>query len=397
MAQIHDSCESLLKAMVGFDTVNAKISGKPDAELALSEYMDEQAQAMGFSTQRLPVSGEGFNLLVSHVVDEKAPWLLFESHLDTVSVQGMTVDPFAGRVEDGRMYGRGACDTKGTGAAMLWALKQYADGADKPNNVAIVYMLDEEVGKTGVRTFAQTHQPALGWKADGVIVGEPTRLRVVAAHNGVVRWRIRTEGIAAHSSDPSRGKSAIRMMTKVIEVLEEEYIGSLVAEHPLTGKAQCSINLIQGGVQINIIPEHCEIHVDRRVVPGEDPETVQPTVERLLEQLRAEDETFRVFQDPPDMLDAPLDPHGAEGFGKFVGGVLEEMGLSGELQGVGYGTDASSFGPSGVPAVVLGPGDIAQAHTADEWIDLEELARGVDVYAGLMAAPLRGGRFQIAK
>lgn len=379
----HDSCESLLQSMVGFDTVNSAISGKPDAERALALYMEGQAQAMGLDARRLPVTGEGFNLLVTRQVDRKAPWLLFESHLDTVSVDGMTVDPFEGRIADGRMYGRGTCDTKGTGAAMLWALMRYSRRSG-PNNVAILFTLDEEVGKTGVRTFVASQLPDLDWRPAGVIVGEPTRLQAVVAHNGVVRWRIRTEGVAAHSSNPGRGRSAIRMMTEVIEALEERYIARLASEHPLTGRAQCSINLIRGGTQINMIPEHCEIHVDRRVVPGEDPDTVIPAVERLLEELRSESPELTVVQETPDMVDSPLDPAGGKAFGAFAATVLNSMGLPDGLSGVGYGTDASSFSRAGIPAVVLGPGDIAQGHTANEWIELEQLRAGVEIYYNLM-------------
>ncbi|MDE2888124.1 MAG: M20 family metallopeptidase [Gemmatimonadota bacterium] len=380
---IHDSCETLLQAMVGFDTVNSAISGKPDTELALSVYLEAQAEAMGLDTRRLPVTGEGFNLLVSHQVDARAPWLLFESHLDTVSVDGMTVDPFEGRIVDGRMYGRGTCDTKGTGAAMLWALSRYCRGTG-PNNVAILFTLDEEVGKTGVRTFVASQLPDLDWRPAGVIVGEPTRLQAVVAHNGVVRWRIRTEGVAVHSSDPSRGRSAIRMMTEVIGALEERYIARLASEHPLTGRAQCSINLIRGGTQINMIPEHCEIHVDRRVVPGEDPDTVIPAVERILDELRTRSPHLTVVQETPDMVDSPLDPAEGKAFGAVVATVLNSMGLPDGLSGVGYGTDASSFSRAGIPAVVLGPGDIAQGHTADEWIELEQLRAGVEIYYNLM-------------
>ena len=383
VAEPHDSCESLLQAMVGFDTVNSAISGKPDAERALSVYMEGQAEAMGLDTRRLPVTGDGFNLLVTHQVDRQAPWLLFESHLDTVSVDGMTVDPFEGRILGGRLYGRGACDTKGTGAAMFWALFRYRQRGGR-NNVAILFTLDEEIGKTGVRTFVASQLPDLGWRPVGVVVGEPTKLRAVVAHNGVVRWRIRTQGVAAHSSNPGRGRSAIGMITEVIGALEERYIPRLTAEHPLTGKAQCSINLIRGGTQINMIPEHCEIHVDRRLVPGEDPDTVIPAVERVLKGLRARNPHLTVFQEAPDMVDSPLDPRGGEAFGELVASVLKSMGLPDGLTGVGYGTDASSFSRLGIPAVVLGPGDIAQAHTAGEWIDLGQLNSGVDVYHNLM-------------
>ncbi|MDE0964869.1 MAG: M20 family metallopeptidase [Candidatus Latescibacteria bacterium] len=385
------SCTELLRAMVGFDTVNANISGVADAEMSLAVYLQELAQGSSLTVQRLPVTGEGFNLLVSHRVDEQAPWLLFESHLDTVTVEGMTVDPFAGEIRDGRLYGRGACDTKGTGAAMLWALREYAGATtEKANNVALVFTIDEEIYKTGVRTFVQQHLPMLPWRPSGVIVGEPTELKAVVAHNGVVRWSIAASGRAAHSSDPSKGRSAISAMTKVVQALEERYIPGLVAAHPLTGMAQCSINLIQGGVQINIVPEYCEVQIDRRLVPGEDANDVLPAVEEVLAALRRADPDLQVVQHTPAMIDLPLDPSGGEAFAGFVQRVLLEMGLEGELQGVGYGTDASSFGQAGFAAVVLGPGDIAQAHTADEWIDLAELQRGVEVYGTLMRTAVEG-------
>ena len=143
---------------------------------------------------------------------------------------------------------------------------------------------------------------------------------------------------------------------------------------------------------MNIIPEHCEITVDRRVVPGEDPTDVLPTVERLLDEVRRDDPSLEVRQETPDMVDLPLDPRGGEGFAGFVQGVLEQQGLPADPEGAGYGTDASSLGPVHIPAVVLGPGSIAQGHTADEWIELAALDRGVEVYRALMctAVPAAG-------
>jgi len=373
--------------MVGFDTVNANVSGRPFPERGLAEFLESAGSALGFAAKRFPVGDSGFNLLLSCRTNSRAPWLLFESHLDTVSVEGMTVEPFAGRIREGRIYGRGACDTKGSGAAMLWAMRLYAERAERPNNVAILYTLDEEIGKSGIRAFVARHLPSLEFRPAGVIVGEPTLLRPVAAHNGVVRWAIQTQGIAAHSSDPSKGRSAISMMVKVIEPLESQYIPSLAASHPLTGKAQCSINVIRGGVQINVIPESCEIQIDRRVVPGEDPNGVLPAVEVLLDELRRQDSRLNVSQ-RVIFVDPPLDPRGSEALVKTVGQVLGQMGMPSQAVGVGYATDASTFAEAGVPALVLGPGDVAQAHSCDEWLALDELHKAVQVYLHLMCLPL---------
>lgn len=386
MAEGHaTSCLELLRAMVAIDTVNGHISGRPRAESALSRLLEEEAGAMGFQTRRMPVGDAGYNLLVSHDGGGGRPWLLFESHLDTVSVSGMTIEPFAGRVSEGRIYGRGTCDTKGSGAAMLWALGRYAGGGQHPNNVAILFTLDEEIEKTGIRAFVD-ELPALGFHPFGAIVGEPTDMRPVTAHNGLVRWSVKTRGVAAHSADPSKGRSAIRLMCDVIREIEEKYIAGLTASHPLTGKAQCSINVIRGGTQINVIPESCEIQVDRRIVPGEDPLGATPALQRLLDGLTTRIPQMDVTIEPW-MIDWPLDPAGAGPFIGWIQHVLDNAGVPSEARGAGYATEASDLARNGIPSVVLGPGSVAQAHTHDEWLDLRQLELATNVYESLMRCP----------
>ena len=384
-----DSCTQLLRDMVGFNTVNAHVSGKPDAERPLAEYLEAVAGRMGLQTQRLTIDGgPAFNVLVTCQVDDAAPWLLFDSHMDTVSVEGMSIDPFAGQIKDGRMYGRGACDTKSSGAAMVWALKQYDAGIERPNNIAIAFVTGEELYKTGTHAFTKEQLPKLGWKPVGAIVGEPTELAPVVAHNGAVRWTIRTLGVAAHSSDPSHGKSAISMMVRAIDAIESRYVPTLTVSHPLTGKAQCSINMIQGGTQINVIPESCAVKVDRRTVPGEDARQVIPAVTELLDELARDDPNFKYEQDDI-YIDPTLDPSGGEAFFAYVQGRLDAMGLPSEVGGVAYGTDASQYDKvSAIPAVVIGPGHINQAHTHDEWIALDQVDGAIEVYLNLMRGPL---------
>ena len=389
------SVAQLLAAMVRIPTVNSAVSGDAAAEAPLVQYNERLAQSLGFRTRRLPVAGRAPNLLVSFEVDTAGPWVLFESHMDTVSTAGMSIDPEGAQVRAGRLYGRGACDTKGSGAAMLWALGAYAQGRDRPNNVAILFTIDEEVQMSGVRSFIENDFPVLGFRPAGVIVGEPTGLRAITAHNGVVRWAIQTEGIAAHSSTPARGVSAISKMVKVVEAIESRYIPALDRAHPLTGRAQCSINLIRGGTQINIVPSQCRIELDRRIVPGEDPDAVLPHVQSILDDLRARDPDLKVKQEL-SFTAPPLAPPGSPpGSGRLLGaavqGVLRGLGLEDEPAGATYATDAGDLARLGVPVVVLGPGDIAQAHTHDEWIALDQLDQGVDVYRALMQSPIAHG------
>ena len=243
----------------------------------------------------------------------------------------------------------------------------------------------KEVDKQGIEGFCRRHLETLDWRPAGAIVGEPTLLVPVVAHCGVVRWTVRTHGLACHSSDPTRGRSAIRMMMRVIETLEEDYIDQLSAHHPLTGPARCSINMIQGGSAENIIPDRCDIRVDRRVAPGEDSEAVLPEIETLLDHLcQREPEITYSLHDT--FVDPPLTPLPDTPFIPAVQRVLAGMGLPHELEGVGYGSDGSTLAAAGIPVMLLGPGDIAQAHSVDEWLDLSQLELAVAVYGRLMSA-----------
>jgi acetylornithine deacetylase len=172
-------------------------------------------------------------------------------------------------------------------------------------------------------------------------------------------------------------------MTRVIEAIESRYIPHLKTRHPLVGKAQCSINMIRGGTQVNMIPDLCEIWLDRRIVPGEDPQQVLPEVERVLVALKEEVPGLS-YSMGEAFIDPPLDPAGHEAFAAFAQRALGDLGLPAEVGGVTYGTDASTLAEVGVPAVVLGPGNIAQAHTSDEWLELAQLERAAEVYGGLM-------------
>jgi len=298
---------------------------------------------------------------------------------------GMAVEPFEGVKANGRISGRGACDTKGSAAAMLVALQQWSRQAGRHHNVAVLLSSDEEHGKTGVKAFARDHLPELSWDVAGVVVGEPTRLRCVAATGGVVRWPIHTRGVSVHSSDPSRGRSAISDMTRVIDAIESRYIPSLTTGHAMVGRSQCSINLIEGGTQINMIPDRCTIQLDRRLVPGEVPGDVLGEVEPVLDRVRQEHPGLEVEQGEP-FMDTPLDPTPNAGWIEHVGSVLRQLGIDAEPMGVPFGTNGSCYGQHGIPAVVLGPGDIAQAHSKDEWIAVDQLHAAVDVYRHLMLA-----------
>jgi acetylornithine deacetylase len=375
------SCEDLLAQMVSFETINPGLGGSVGGETRLGAHLEKLARHWGFNTRRCPIGDEAgrFNLLVTFETNSAAEWLLFESHLDTVGVDGMIVPPFQLTAKGDRLHARGACDTKGSGAAMLWALQEYARLAKKPRNAGIIFTVDEETRMDGAQAFAAQELQEFIPKLRGIVVGEPTQLRPVVAHNGALRWRTITRGVAAHSADPSKGRSAIRGMLQVIAALEEKFIPLARREFPLTGRAAASINVIRGGTAVNIIPDYCEIVCDRRLVPGETAAEVLAERDAALAGLAVEHDG--------QYLAPPLPPGGSTALHTWMRPAFAAGGLDDTAVGAPYATNASYYAAAGAPVLVLGPGDIAQAHTRDEWLDRSALTKATQLYGALLRLP----------
>ncbi len=372
---------ALLQELVRINSVNAALPGSADGERELRDFLDDLARSWGLTTRRLPAGDQHDQLLITCDVGTDKPWLLFDSHLDTVSSQGMTIDPFGGHIEGDKLFGRGACDTKGTGAAMLTALRHYADQpGTQPNNIALLLSVDEEVAMRGMQWFIRHDLPDLGFTPWGVIIGEPTDFHPVVAHNGCVRWKLTTRGIAAHSSVPLEGRSAISAMVKVIDAIESRYAPALQHDHPQTGAPVCTVNMIRGGNSPNIIPDHCAIEIDRRVTPCESPQQVEPALRYMLDELVHVDyELTRQIDHPPlapESSAAVLLP--------AVQAVLRGMGKPTLAPGAPFATHAAYTAAAGLPSLVLGPGSPHKAHTPDEWVSVEAIGRGVEMYLRIM-------------
>jgi acetylornithine deacetylase len=375
------SSEQLLAQMVSIETTNPDLGGPPDGEIQLAAHLESLAHRWHLTTRRCPIGdGKGrFNLLITIEADPAAEWLLFESHLDTVGTAGMTVPPFKLTTDGDRLHARGACDTKGSGAAMLWALREFASVSKRPRNAGIVFTVDEETRMKGAQSFAANELKGFLPRLRGMIVGEPTQLRAVVAHNGALRWRTITRGVAAHSSDPTKGRSALRNMMQVVAALEEKFIPLANRESPLTGRAAASINVIRGGTAVNIIPDYCEILCDRRLVPGEIAGEVLATRDHALAGMEVEhDEQY---------LAPPLPPGSSTALHGWMRPALRSAGLDDSPIGVSYATNASHYAAAGAPVLVLGPGNIAQAHTRDEWLDRNALIKAVELYGALLRLP----------
>ena len=390
MPSLPPSCDNLLARMIEFDTVVAYHSGREAPEILLAEYLADLARQWGFIVRELPIEGACHNLLIEHRVAAEAPWVLFDSHMDTVGTEGMTVPPLEATVRDGRMYGRGACDTKGTGAAMFWALQQYAQLEHQPNNVGLLFSVGEEHVQTGARAFVAEHLNLLDWRPSAVVVGEPTRMDVLGATGGFIRWKMSTLGRACHSSRPDRGHNAIYDLARLITLLEEQYIARIENTDPLVGKASAAITVVNGGRQVNVIPSRATLTFDRRLVPGELADTELAKVQQLAAELASGQPEMQVehhqFESAPPM--AMID----EGrWAEASVAALAKVGIASKITGELFTTNGNHFAAAGLPTIVTGPGDIAQAHTPDEWLELEQLELGVQGYGALMQADISRG------
>jgi len=289
--------------------------------------------------------------------------ILLAPHLDTVGADGTQFIP---QRKNGRLHGRGACDTKGSVAAMLAALCELANSKSRPLETEIVFagLIDEEHAQAGSRALA-----ASGFKADLAIVGEPTKLQVVTAHKGSLWLELATRGRAAHGATPHLGQNAVHEMARIVDVLETDYAAQLKRKkHRLLGHGTVNVGKISGGTQPNIVPDSCVISIDRRTLPGETENSVRREITLLLKakKLSAKISSTKLAPALPLETDFKL---------PLVQAFLRAAGQKKPL-GVDYFCDAAVLAAGGIPSVVFGPGDIAQAHTADEWISLAELERG---------------------
>jgi succinyl-diaminopimelate desuccinylase len=385
---------AILKDLISRPSVNPMgraVGGPEFLEGRMTEYLVDFFADLQVPYQRIEVVPGRCNVIARLDRPGSETTLLFDAHQDTVPVDGMTIPPFEPTEREGRIYGRGACDVKGGMAAMLAAFARLVH--ERPAhaaNVVVSCTCDEEFTVQGISDLTKLWSDPdrrgslLDKRPDAAVVIEPTGLDVVVAHKGATRWKVRTRGRACHSSSPADGVNAIYRMARVLECLEEfaDELPRRVPPHPLCGPPTLSVGRIEGGISVNTVPDECAIEIDRRVIPGEGGiDAVAEVAEFLRQRLDFEVEMLPAWTRAPALPDGEnllwadrLLPHVRAVCGR------------GEKVGVPYGTHASRLAAVGLPSVVFGPGSIAQAHTKDEWIAVDELRAATEVYYRFAAA-----------
>ena len=371
---------AILDDMIRIQSVNPHFGSDAKGEKELSEYIEARLAAAGLPVRRQRVFPGRDNLIVELRTGHPESTLLFEAHMDTVTLGSME-NPLTPIYRDGRIYGRGACDTKGSLAGMIYALEQCARHPEQLSaDIVLCASVDEEHQYYGLRAFLELNMPVAG-----AVVGEPTEMGIVIAHKGCARFAVQTHGKAAHSSMPQEGNSAIYQMADVIRFIRERIEPELAQRsHPLCGSPTIVVGTINGGDQINIVPESCTVQIDRRVIPGEDSEAALSEFSSKLSEFAAANGIRFSIQEL--LLDPPLNtPADAGIVGKAVE-AAKSLGLKHEVIGVPYSSDASKLQRTGIPTIVYGPGSIAQAHSREEWVPIQEVADAAEFYWKLATA-----------
>ena len=295
---------------------------------------------------------------------------LLDVHLDTVGVEQMTIDPFGGEVRDGRVYGRGAVDTKASLAVALAVIEAHQrTGAPFAQTIMIACTVDEEeLGSGAIALAAWLQKRKL--RPHTMIVAEPTECRPVYGHTGLVRLWLQTQGVAVHTSQPNRGINAITVMVPIVQAYIAEHQRLQTLPPAALGHGTLTVSRIDGGRGLNIVPDACRIGIDRRVVDGESAVAVQKELLAIAAHASGGTATHTFITDAEAFYQDPHHPW-----------VIELCAFHGNTATTApYGTNAFAYGDIPACCVVYGPGSIAQAHTEDEWVSVAELSRAADWY-----------------
>ena len=361
---------SLLQQLVRIPSPNP-----PGDSLAIADFCEAFLKKAGFETAKVTPDERAWSV-VGYIGNGRGPTIMYHAHIDTVPLgqnNNWHCDPFGGELINQRVYGLGSVDDKAALAAMLQAATDSCSGAKEiSGRLIIVCAADEEVG--GILGTKWLVERGYLPQCDFIVVGEQTHNRVATANKGVVRAVFRVNGRAAHATEPWRGRNAINGMAHLLLALEAYQSRLDQNGHPLLGPPSINAGAIQGGVSANVVPDACLLYIDRRMVPGEDPQIVIRELQAIAETLQASDpeRSYQVsdFQISNWFQSSSGDPltH------RFLALASEITGAPKEPVGYAPGSDAkhlTTVARQGI--VVFGPGTYEVAHSSDEFTDIAEL------------------------
>jgi succinyl-diaminopimelate desuccinylase len=361
----------LLERLVAIDTQNP-----PGREAEAAALLASELKAIGFATE-VRVLSDGRANVVGRIDNGEGPCFAFNSHMDTVPVGGgWTHDPFRLTERDGRLFARGACDAKGSIVAMVEAGRLLAsERGSWRGTLVLMFVADEETNGGGSRALAKQHP-----RPDLIVIGEPTNNAVFAAHKGCLRPLVRAKGKAAHSGRPELGVNAVLAASRLTSIFDERDRELRLLNHPLVGHASLSVTRIAGGIADNVVPENCELVLDRRLLPGETLDAALDELHAMLTRAKREhgvEAEIAAIRTNAGATETPVDDplvREAVAISRAHGVTFPQPG------GLTGGCDLVHFHDVGAVGIVLGPGSLDVAHQPDEYVPKDDLVRAALIY-----------------
>jgi succinyl-diaminopimelate desuccinylase len=376
-----DEVAKLLGALVAIPSINPTFQ-KPDlpenwfGETPVAHYVADWLKASGIEAHLEEALPGRMNVVARIPGAEGAKSMIWEGHLDTVQVDGMA-DPFTPRIEGGRLYGRGAVDDKGCLAMFMLAMRAVRQTGCRCD-LTFVAAIDEEVTFEGIQHHIRNHP-----RYDLGIAGEPTSLQVVSACKGVIRFIVDIHGRGAHAAKPEEGVNALLIAADLLAHLRR-YMASTERSHPLLGKRTLTCTLMQAGEGANSVPSHAAMTFDFRTLPDQTGDQAWQEIAAVVRAFAEErGQGVDVVMNPAFIDSVSMEVPWEADIVRQLADTVKDAGLSGEVIGVPYGSDASKLTRAGTPCVIFGPGRIEQAHAVDEYVDMDEVVRGAEILVAL--------------
>jgi len=357
----------LTRALIGFDTINP-----PGNERPCAEHLGHLLENAGFSNSYHEFEDRRTSLVARLGGSSEAAPLCFTGHIDTVPLGAApwTVDPFAGEISDGKLYGRGSTDMKSGVAAFVIACLQMIEELSNGPGVVLVITAGEETGCEGAY-----HMAGLGnvlGEAGAIVVAEPTHNQPLIGHKGAIWLTARTTGVTAHGSMPEQGDNAVYKAARAISKLEDFDFN--IARDPVLGKPTLNVGTVHGGQNVNSVPDGAEVGIDIRTTPGSDHDKIRSDLTRYLGE--------EVALEPFVNVGGVLTDAGNAWVQDVFNVMTDILGERPDANTAPYFTDAAALTPAygGVPTVILGPGETAMAHQTDEYCRVDRINEAVEAY-----------------
>jgi len=366
---------ALAQALVRIDSTNPTLVPGGAGEMEAADFLAATLASWGFDAQIAEAAPGRPNVIATTGSGNRS--IILNGHLDVVGTEGMWHPPFDGVIRDGRLWGRGSSDMKAGIAAMCAAAVRSRDGGDDLR-ITIAAVCDEEYESLGTQALL-----AAGLRADAAIITEPTGLAIAPAHRGFAWIDIEFTGVAAHGSRYDTGVDAITHAGLLLAELDG-FNRKVLAHrmHPLLGHASLHASLIHGGTGMSTYPDRCVLSVERRTLPG-DSTTGIAEVEAAIERVASHTPNYSA-KVSLKTAQAPSDVPESAPIVRALAAALSDEGLEPRVEGLTAWTDAALFNAAGIPAICFGPGDIALAHAAEEYVSVAEIETATAVLARLL-------------